>query len=323
MSAPPLPVCRVAELDEPEPDHRWLVEPLWSRSAVGFIAALPKLGKTWLGLDLALSVASNTPCLGSFEVKQPGTTLVYLAEDHTCVVRQRLAGICRQRGLSLGKLPLYVITVPSLRLDLERDRQRLASTVREIRPRLLLLDPLVRLHRRDENNAGDVSELLAFFRELQREHDLAIMVVHHLRKNGAGSQAGQALRGSGDFHAWTDSALYLHARRDRIWLHAEHRSAPAPAPVEIKLVSRSDGSETHLECVSGPTPPDAPPASLAQRLISLLEESPRPVTRVALRRRLRVNNQRLGSALVELEVQGVIARSQAGWRSKAPRLPGG
>ncbi len=323
MSAPPLPVCRVAQLDQPEQEHRWLVEPLWSRSAVGFIAALPKLGKTWLGLDLALSVASNTPCLGSFAVKEPGTTLVYLAEDHTCEVRRRLAGICHQRGLSLGKLALYVITAPSLRLDLERDRERLASTVAQIRPKLLLLDPLVRLHRRDENHAGEVSELLAFLRELQREHDLAIVIVHHLRKSGSGSQAGQALRGSGDFHAWTDSALYLHAHRNRIMLHAEHRSAPAPAPVEIRLVSHPDGSATHLESVSGPAPLEAPPPPLAQRLIRLLQESPRALTRVALRRSLRVNNQRLGAALVELEAEGIIVRSPAGWRNKAPRLPGG
>jgi hypothetical protein len=322
MSAPPLPVCRAAELDEPEADHRWLVEPLWSRSAVGFIAALPKLGKTWLGLDLALSVASNTPCLGRFPVQESGPTLVYLAEDHTSEVRQRLSGICRHRGLSLHKLPLYVITVPSLRLDLERDRERLARTVQQIRPRLLLLDPLVRLHRRDENHAGDVSELLAFLRQLQREHDLAILVVHHLRKNG-GPQPGQALRGSGDFHAWTDSALYLHAHRNRIQLHAEHRSAPAPAPVEIQLVSRPDGSATHLESVARSTPVDAPPVPLAQSLTRLLEESPRPVARVELRRRLRVNNQRLGATLVELEGQGLIARTQAGWRAKAPRLPGG
>jgi hypothetical protein len=319
----PLPVCRIADLDEPEEDHRWLVEPLWSRSAVGFIGGVPKLGKTWLGLDLALSVASNTPALGTFEVKEPGTALVYLAEDHTSVVRQRLTGICRHRRLGLAKLPLYVITVPSLRLDLERDRERLASTVAKMKPRLLLLDPLVRLHRRDENHAGDVSELLAFLRDLQREHDLAVVVVHHLRKNGTGTQAGQALRGSGDFHAWTDSALYLHTHRNRTLLHAEHRSAPAPPPMEIKLVSRPDGSATHLEASSGVDSPEPPSPSLTDRLVTLLQDASRPMARVELRRRLRVNNQRLGSALTDLETQGAIVRTKTGWRPQAPRLHGG
>jgi len=35
-----------------------------------------------------------------------------------------------------------------------------------LRPRLLLLDPLVRLHSLDENHAGEVAGLLAYFRSL-------------------------------------------------------------------------------------------------------------------------------------------------------------
>ena len=61
MTGEPLPVCRVAELDEPEDQTPWLVEALWSRAAVGFVAGQPKLGKTWLALDLALSVPTVEP----------------------------------------------------------------------------------------------------------------------------------------------------------------------------------------------------------------------------------------------------------------------
>ena len=185
-------------------------------------------------------------------------------------------------------------------------------------PRLLVLDPLVRPHRRDENHAGDVAELLAFLRELQRTQDLAIAIVHHMRKGGAG-HSGQALRGSGDFHAWTDSALYLRLRRDRLVFSAEHRAAPAPKPLELRLCSRPDGSATHLEVVSGQgRQPDTidPPHSatpLANRVAELLEALALPVTRVELRRRLRVNNQRLGQALADLDSQGVARRSQQGW----------
>src|SRR5262245_4264602 len=99
MAPPPepteelLPVVRVADLGEPDTAKRWLVEGLWTRAAVGFIAGIPKLGKTWLGLDLALSVATGTPCLGRYEVAAPGDALVYLAEDHPTEVRQRLEAL--------------------------------------------------------------------------------------------------------------------------------------------------------------------------------------------------------------------------------------
>ena len=310
-----LPVCRVSELDEPPATTRWLVESLWGRAAVGFVAGQPKLGKTWLGLDLALSVATGTPCLDRFAVGDPGDVLVYLAEDHPTVVRKRLAGLCRHRGVSLEHVPLHVITAAALRLDLERDRGRLEQTVRKIQPRLLLLDPLVRLHRRDENHAGDVAELLTFLRDLQRAHDLAVLVVHHMRKNAAG-RAGQALRGSGDFHAWIDSGLYLKHQRERLLLIAEHRDAPAPDPLELHLTSRSDGSATHLEVIDAPAlDPPSPEACvpITERVTELLASAPRPLTRLELRKRLRVNNQRLGQALAELEDHRDVTRSQQGW----------
>jgi hypothetical protein len=41
--------------------------------------------------------------------------------------------------------------------------------------------------------------------------------------------------------------------------------------------------------------------------------APRPHTRAELRRSLRVNNQRLGTALADLQRDNVIVRTQHGW----------
>lgn len=320
MTDAPLPVCRVGELEVPDAQPRWLVESLWSHQAVGFVAGPPKLGKTWLALDVALSVATGTPCLDTFAVPEPGRVLVYLAEDPPAQVRGRLAGLCQHRGLGLDDVPLHVITAPSLRLDLERDQLRLREAVATIAPRLLVLDPLVRLHRRDENHSGEVAELLSFLRELQRVYDLAVLVVHHMRKGGH-RDGGQALRGSSDFHAWTDSALYLRAGRDATRLTAEHRAAPAPEPFGVRLCSQPDGSQTRLVLEARPerpAPVASPDPTLPERLVDLLVRSPRPLTRVELRTRMRVNNQRLGEALGELEEKGTLRRTAQGWLLAPP-----
>lgn len=310
-----LQVCRAADLETLQAHARWLVEPLWGRTAVGFVGGAPKLGKTWLALDLALSVATATPCLGRFRVTEAGPVLVYLAEDHPTQVRERLDGLCRHRDLTLVDVPLHVITAPSLRLDLERDRDRLAATVAAIRPRLLVLDPLVRLHHRNENDSAEVAELLAYLRALQRAHDLAIVVVHHMRKHGA-ARAGQALRGSGDLHAWTDSALYLTARHDRVLLTAEHRAAAAPPPFEVQLMAHRDESAPHLAIVDPEllATAEAQPM-LTTRILAHLGGASRALARFELRRALRVNNQRLGEALAELERRGDVHRDRTGaWR---------
>ena len=76
---------------------------------------------------------------------------MYLAEDALPIVRQRVAGMACHRGLELQRVEIHVITAPTLRLDRELHRGQLLDAAQRLRPRLLLLDPLVRLHGLDEN----------------------------------------------------------------------------------------------------------------------------------------------------------------------------
>ncbi len=314
MSSPPLRIVRAGEIDERDEAQRWLIEPLWPHSAVGIAGGQPKSGKSWLGLDLAVSVASNTPCLGRYHVRHPGTALVYLAEDALADVRARIECLCRSRGLAIEQLNLHVIAEPVLRLDQERDRQRLREAVTRFRPCLLVLDPLVRLHQLDENSSQEVSALLGFLRELQRAHDVSVLLVHHTSKRSH-ARHGQSLRGSSDLHAWTDVGLYLTWHGDQLRMTTEMRTAQAPEPVELHLVV-DDPATTHL-AIRGKAVVDAtsPAQDLPQRVLVILErDASRAVRRTALREELRVNNANLGTALDELERRGVVARVDDGWR---------
>ena len=310
-----LPVVRAAELDEPEPERRWLIEPLWARAGVGIIGGAPKLGKSWLGLDLAVSVASGTPCLDTFPVAEPGGALIYMAEDAAPVVKQRLEGLCRHRDLDLAALPIGVITAPSIRLDLPPDQRRLAETVRRHAPRLLLLDPFVRLHRINENRASDVAAVLGYLRDLQRAHDLAVTIVHHARKNG-GSGGGQNLRGSGDFFAWVDTALSLHRHRRQLILSVEHRAAAAPEPSTLTLAGTDN--DMHLAIVDHESHGDhdklPTTADLDAAVLDVLRRADnRGLPRASLRAALRIRNQRLGETLTRLLASGQIARHGNAW----------
>src|ERR1700677_990356 len=245
-----LPVVRVGEIKSEENPQRWLVEGLWGASSVGVIGGAPKCAKTWLGLDMALSVATGTACLGKYAAPEPGPVLVYLAEDALPIVRERIEGMARHRGIDLAGVAIHVITASVLRLDRGPDRARLLETTRRLRPRLLVLDPLVRLHGIDENRAGDVAELLAYFRSLQRELGLSVVLVHHTRKNAAdGVAAGQGLRGSGDIHAFGDSNLYLRRTEPHLVLSSEHRAAAASASVYLELIA-TNAETTHLEVIA-------------------------------------------------------------------------
>jgi RecA-family ATPase len=285
-------VVHVADLPSDEIAERWLVETIWCANSVGVIGGAPKCAKTWLGLDIALSVATGTPCLGEYNVPERGPVLVYLAEDALRSVRERLDGIARHRSLDLEAVEIQVITAPVLRLDQDEDRGRLWETARGLWPRLLLLDPLVRFHSIDENRASEVAELLAYFRSLQRELGLSVLLVHHTRKNTAeGVAAGQGLRGSGDIHAFGDSNLYLRRTEQHLILSSEHRAAPALPPVYLGLAV-IDAAATHLEVISVPGGENG--RGLQEQVLDLLAQGD-VLTRTQLRQQ-RATRQGTGGA---------------------------
>jgi hypothetical protein len=308
-SQAPFSVSRVSDLDVESMEDRWLIRSFWAREAVGIIGGQPKSCKSWLGLDMAVSVASGTACLDRFPVEAKGNVLIYLAEDALPAVRSRVHAICLHRNLNIQDLPLFAITSPCLRLDLAGDQGRLHQTLQRVQPRLLLLDPLIRLHRLDENSSADISKLLGYLREIQRIHHCALVLVHHASKRQC-AQPGQALRGSSDLHAFGDANAYLARRHHRLVLTLEHRASQPPDPIELELSSRSDGA-IYLTIRSKASADEQ--SCISDQLIELMRSASQPLTRTALRNSLRVNNQRLGTSLRSLEQQGSIRRTPQGW----------
>lgn len=311
---PPFDTKRAAALDARERQSRWLVHELWAEQAVGIVGGEPKCCKSFLALDLAVAVASGAPALRRFAVQRTGAVLLFAAEDALHVVRARLQGICQIAGVCFDDLDVQVITAPSVRLDLEGDRARLAETVASVRPVLLVLDPFVRLHRVDENAAADVAPLLAHLRELQRRFETSVLLVHHAKKGAANARAGQALRGSSELHAWGDSNLYLRRRREQILLSIEHRAAPSLPALAIELAGGGDTValslvDHHDDAVTQTTLPTA-----AERIEHALAAAHRPLSRRALRAACRIRASSMAEALAGLLAQGSVVDSAAGLR---------
>ena len=307
-----LPVEPAWRLADRADEQRWLVTGLWSDQAVGIVGGEPKCCKSFLALDLAVAVASGTPCLRHFPVPQPGRVLLYAAEDALHVVRRRLKGICAAASRELADLDVQVITAPTLRLDLPADRGALERTVESLQPRLLILDPFVRLHRIDENASGEVAPLLAYLRELQRRYALSVLLVHHAKKSAGRIRAGQALRGSSEFHAWGDSNLYLRRSVNALTLIIEHRAAPSPPNLSLEL--RSCGEALALQLATTLVDPVPPPTTLDQRIRAALTDAGRALPLGELRTLCRVRNVTLRERLAALTRLGLLQHDGNGYR---------
>ena len=311
------PVTRAGQLPITGPQTQWLVQDLWADQAVGILGGEPKCCKSFLALDLALSIASGAPCLRQFPVQRTGKVLLFPAEDSLAIVRERLEGIAAAAQVSLGSLPIDVITAPSLRLDTPDDRQRLTHTVQVHQPILLILDPLIRLHRVDENDASQIAGLLSFLRELQRQFQLAVLLVHHARKDSNSSRPGQALRGSSELHGWGDSNLYMRRRGNALTLSTEHRAAPSQDHIPLQLTQSQSALALSVLSQVAPAPPN-PEVSAMDRVLQALAQLSEPASVEQLRKLCGMRTATLCSCLTQLSQQGVLRHTAKGYQLKLP-----
>jgi hypothetical protein len=190
----------------------------------------------------------------------------------------------------------------------------LIDTVDAARPKLLVLDPFVRLHRIDENAAAEVAPVLGYLRGLQRRFHTAVLLVHHARKGAGHLRAGQALRGSSELHAWGDSNLYLRRKGDLLHLSVEHRAAPSGDELLLQLETHGQGLALHpVDPPSDDLNLDLAPSAL-ERIEHVLANTSRALTQRELRGACRMRTHTVGQALAALIDTGRVLKDGEGYR---------
>lgn len=308
----PLPYRLISEIEPRPPGTTWLIENLWLASGVGLLGGQAKVCKTHLAAELSLAVATGQDALGRYPTLMPGPVLFFEAEDDLPVLRDRFEGLAASRGCDFNKLAVHLLEVPTLRLDKDQDLHGLRASIEACSPRLLVLDPFVRLVGHiDENSSSDVSAVLGSLRAIQRELDVAILLLHHARKSPAATPY-QAYRGSSDFSAWSDTNLFLTRNAKRLVLNVEHRSAPSPDPIHLRLHEQPALHLVPLDVLPTSSPSvDTHP--LLADIKRQLQTAARPMTTVELRERLHRRKSDVVKALEQLLAEGAVCRSKNGW----------
>lgn len=212
----------------PVTPENWLVKKTWLQETVGMIVGFPKVGKSWLALDLGISIASQTPFLNHFDVDRSGPVVILTKEDPDYLLQDRLTKILISKGLG-GQIQKdkgkYRVNFPSrkgfpLYLDLSREflftpqkSQELMVWLQQIQSRhgdlsLVIFDPILRmLSETDEFKASEVNtSVFATTAMIQREFGAGSVLVHH-RSKAAGK--AKASYGSIAFHAFSENTIYV------------------------------------------------------------------------------------------------------------------
>jgi hypothetical protein len=203
-----LSLAQLLEQQAPTPPP-CLVEPgLLPAQGILFVGGEPKVGKSLLVANLALSLAAGSGRLG-FPIPAPRRVLVCQFELPIPQFVSRLASMRRPLGTAADQNLFVDTRATGHLLSAPQGLQHFLAAAQAAAAEIIVLDPLYSAHDQDENDTRAMAALCQSLLRLREASRAALIVVHHVRKSIGRYEIGSAFRGSSALHAVGDSYLLL------------------------------------------------------------------------------------------------------------------
>ncbi len=174
----------------------WLVQDWLPDKSITFLVSPPESYKTWILLDLAVSISANVPFLGSYAVNQSGPTLIIQQEDSHSGLTDRLALIVEQKMKmnpqidgdewsvpSMPDIPIYVHPSRMLRFDNKKVVEELEKQIEIIKPKVIMIDPLYSTTASTENYMANLANQMMVLKTWRDKYGCSFVIAHHSKKN--------------------------------------------------------------------------------------------------------------------------------------------
>ncbi len=204
------------------------------------VIASPKVGKSWLVADLALSIVTGRKWLGLYEV-EAGKVLIVDNELHGETIAYRVGKVAEAMGLVQSDYAdsLHVINLRGCLTDIYDLGPRVLNRIEPGTYRLIVLDALYRFIPSgvSENDNSAIAQVYNQIDAYALQLECGFACVHHSTK---GNQAGKSVTdvgaGAGSQSRATDSHLVLrpHVETDAVVLDAAVRSWPPVKPMALR-----------------------------------------------------------------------------------------
>jgi hypothetical protein len=188
-------VHRAAEALLPQPPIAWIVEELISRPSVSLVVGDPGSKKTYSLLDLGICIALGQPWLGF--ATHPCPVLFVDEESGVARINRRLGEIMHARAAG-EETDFQYVSLAHLNLRKRKDVEALIALIKDTGAGILVIDTMADIMPgADENNVKDIQPIFLTLRRIADSTDCAIILIHHLNKNG-GYRGSTALLGAVD-----------------------------------------------------------------------------------------------------------------------------
>jgi hypothetical protein len=188
------------QLDDPGPEHNWLVQGWLAANEVSVLAGASRSGKSFLALETGLCVAEARPLFG---LKVKHGAVVYQAGEGATGVKKRLRAWRQHHGrIWTRETPFVLLQRP---IDIYHSTEEVDALIAEILAhakvfedplRLVVIDTLATATPgADENSGRDMSTVLGNVARISEKCSCHVQLVHHL------NAAGGKLRGHTSVYA--------------------------------------------------------------------------------------------------------------------------
>ncbi len=249
----------------------FLIEGVLPAGALAEVHGSPGAGKSFIGLAMALSIATDVPFFGHGVA--PGRVL-YVAAERFLGLRRRIEAWFRRHQVT--DRALFQVMRDGVQLIDAKDVQSFIRAVQRLPelPSLIVLDTLSRcLVGADENGQRDMSKVVDSLDAIRKATGATVLLVHHTRKAGDMERGSTVLRGAADL------MMGVQAAKDVVSLRVEKVNDFSPFK-EMKLRLDAEGDSCVLvEAESDAQDADPGPAAELVRgdlrkLLEALREHP-------------------------------------------------
>lgn len=293
------------------PSLEWQVDKVCPVGSLVVIYGGSGEGKSFLALDLALSVAEGRPWLGR---RVEHGSVVYVAAEGGRGIRNRVAAWIQHNGVDVLSNSFFLLEAVQA-----RDREELESLValmqaRNIKPALIVVDTLARCFDGNENSSEDMGDFIRGLAWLQQVTGATVMVLHHTGKHSDKERGSSALRGAADvmMHVSMTDDCAITVRNDKMKDDEEFPSIK----LKLEQVAIHDSDDTSCVLLSREQTTrqdrNAVPSHLRKTLVALKQRPDGTATRGELLAVIDSRARTLDTHLRELEQLQYIEHPQRG-----------
>jgi KaiC/GvpD/RAD55 family RecA-like ATPase len=146
----------------------------------------PKIGKTWAALEFTRALATGTELFEQPDLPGEVAKVLYIDQElGPEALKERVVPAFKEDPQALANINYLTQRETVVDLSDPASREEIYGIIDQLKPNVVIFDPMEKMHSVDENNATEMGRMFKWFDVLRhdfQEQLLTVVMVHHYKK---------------------------------------------------------------------------------------------------------------------------------------------